>query len=207
MPANFGQGSTSGDGGGGGALVVATRSDNSNPAIFADFAALEAYTATSEGTTDAASINVTVSTAARQVFAVGTLNSGNQVTAITAAYIRLNDVWVSVVTNLVGTPGQDGSGSISRAIETITTNTLLDNTHSTVLVDATSGDLTVDLPAASTCKRRVYCINKIDSTTNTVTIDGNATETISGDLVKQINIQYVSITIQSDGSNWYIVAG
>lgn len=39
---------------------------------------------------------------------MGTLNSGNQVTAITAAYIRLNTAWVAVATNLVGTPGADG---------------------------------------------------------------------------------------------------
>lgn len=101
----------------------------------------------------------------------------------------------------------DISGSISKPIETITTNTLLDNTHSTILVDAASGDLTIDLPAATACKGRLYCVKKIDSTTNTITIDGNGTETIDGDLVKQINIQYVSITIQSDGSNWYIIAG
>lgn len=95
-------------GGGAGALVVATRSDNSNPAVFADFAALETYTATTEGTADAASINVTNSRIAREVFAVGTLDGSNQVTAITAAYIRLNNAWVSVATNLVGTPGAAG---------------------------------------------------------------------------------------------------
>jgi len=113
MPANFGPSSGSGEGsgsGGGGALIVATRTDNSNPAVFADFAALETYTATPDGTTDAANINVSSSTSATTVFAVGTLNTGNQVTSITAAYIRLNGTWEAVATNLVGTPGADGGG-------------------------------------------------------------------------------------------------
>lgn len=112
MPANFGPTSSGGGGGGGsgGPLIVATRSDNSNPAVFADFAALETYTATPDGTTDAANINVSSSTSATTVFAVGTLNTGNQVTSISAAYIRLSGAWVSVATNLVGTPGADGGG-------------------------------------------------------------------------------------------------
>lgn len=94
---------------GAGSLIVATRSDNSNPAVFADFAALETYTATQDGTTDANRINVSDADFAQEVFAVGTLSAGNDVTAITAAYIRLNNDWVAVATNLVGTPGQDGA--------------------------------------------------------------------------------------------------
>ena len=97
-----------GGGGGGGALIVATRSDNSLPALFANFAALEAYTATASGTADALRINVSNADNAREVFAVGALDGNNQVSSITAAYIRLNGDWVAVATNLVGTPGQDG---------------------------------------------------------------------------------------------------
>ena len=99
---NFG-----GNGGGGNALVVATRSDNGDPAVFADFATLETYAATTSGTNDANSINVSDANDAMEVFGVGTISSG-QVTSLTAAYIRLNNAWVAVATNLVGSPGQDG---------------------------------------------------------------------------------------------------
>ena len=98
----------SGTGGGGGALIVAERSDNSNPAIFSDFAALEVYTGTATGTADAARINVENAANAREVFAVGTVNGDNQVMTISAAYIRLSDAWVAVTTNLVGSPGTNG---------------------------------------------------------------------------------------------------
>ena len=104
--------SGSGTGGGGGALIVAERSDNSNPAIFADFAALESYTGTATGTADAARINVENAANAREVFAVGTVNGNNQVMTISAAYIRLSDAWVAVTTNLVGSPGTDGEDGV-----------------------------------------------------------------------------------------------
>ena len=97
-----------GIGGGGGALVVATRTDNGNPAVFADVAARDTYTATADGTTDANRINVGNADFAREVFAVGTLSAGD-VTSITAAYIRLNNSWVAVATNLVGQKGDAGA--------------------------------------------------------------------------------------------------
>lgn len=98
-----------GGGGGAGSLIIATRSDNGNPAVFTDIAARDAYTATADGTADAARINVTDANQAQEAFAVGTLNGSNQVTSITAAFIRLNGIWVAVATNLVGTPGTPGA--------------------------------------------------------------------------------------------------
>ncbi len=99
-------------GGGGGALIVATRSDTDNPAVFADFAALETYTGTETGTEDANRINVSDANLAQETFVVGTLNGDNQVTAINAAYIRVNNAWVAVATNLVGSPGTDGTDGV-----------------------------------------------------------------------------------------------
>jgi hypothetical protein len=97
----FGAGAT-------GALVIAIRSDNSQPAVFADIAARDTYTATTEGTADAARINVTNADDAREVFAIGTLAAG-EVTAVTSAFIRLNGAWVAVATNLIGQRGADGT--------------------------------------------------------------------------------------------------
>lgn len=115
-----------GTGGGGGALIVATRSDNNNPAVFADIAARDTYTATPEGTADAARINVSDASQAREVFAVGTLDGSNQVTGITAAFARVNGAWVSVATNLVGTPGQDGAPGMGLPLASdVVTNDLL----------------------------------------------------------------------------------
>jgi hypothetical protein len=37
-----------------------------------------------------------------------------------------------------------------------------------------------------------------------VTVDGNASETIDGALTYALAVQYQSITIISDGTNWHI---
>ena len=41
--------------------------------------------------------------------------------------------------------------------------------------------------------------------TNTLTIDPNSTETIDGSTTFALNVQYQSITIVTDGSNWFII--
>lgn len=92
-----------------GALEIATRSDNNNPAVFTDFNALAAYTLTAEGTADAAAINVGNIDFAEEVFAVGSLDPSNNVTGISAAYARVNGVWVSVATNILGAAGAAGT--------------------------------------------------------------------------------------------------
>ncbi len=95
---------------------------------------------------------------------------------------------------------------ISQAVTTsLTSNTTLTRSHRTVLCDSSGGTFTVTLPASANSKYQIYEIKKIDSTGNAVTIDGNAAETIDGDLTKSLNLQNESITIQCDGSNWYII--
>ena len=77
----------------------------------------------------------------------------------------------------------------------------LDHTH---LCDCTSNAITINLPAASQAGRR-YEIKKIDATSNAVTIDGNGSETIDGATTITITSQYESVTIVSDGQDWFIV--
>lgn len=73
-----------------------------------------------------------------------------------------------------------------------------------ILCDATSAAFTVTLPLAANGKIE-YNIKKIDSTANAVTVDGNGTETIDGALTQVIGVQYNSMMIVSDLSNWYII--
>ncbi len=75
----------------------------------------------------------------------------------------------------------------------------------TILCNTTSGSLTVTLPASSKDPGKLYYIKKIDVSENTTTIDGNLAELIDGGLTAIITIQYESITIQNDGSNWHIL--
>ncbi|NOU18535.1 MAG: hypothetical protein HOO91_13350 [Bacteroidales bacterium] len=95
------------------------------------------------------------------------------------------------------------AGSFALPITTIAANTILDATHYTVLVNANS--VTITLPAANTCSGRIYIIKKIIAAAGTVTIDGNASETIDGALTQPLTVQYQKMVIQSDGSTWFVI--
>lgn len=90
--------------------------------------------------------------------------------------------------------------------KTKTSNYTAAQTDFTLLCDATSGNITVTLPAAASNSGRIYVIKKIDASANTVTIDGNASETIDGATTVVLSAQYASKMIQCDGSNWFILS-
>lgn len=93
----------------------------------------------------------------------------------------------------------------SHEIRTITASDSVVTTDDTILCDATLGNITVSLPAASTLNKRVFNIKKIDASVNTITIDANGAETIDGSLTQVISAQWTCITIHSNGSNWFII--
>lgn len=81
-----------------------------------------------------------------------------------------------------------------------------------VLVDASSGNIKITLPAAADHANRVYIIKKIDSTNHTVTIDANATEKIEWEekLVFGLQGDFVRITtngVAINGTEWFIIGG
>lgn len=72
-----------------------------------------------------------------------------------------------------------------------------------LLCDDTSGAITVNLPAVATYPNRVVTITKL-SASNSVTIDGNASETINGATTLVLSGQYDSVTIANNGTAWYV---
>ena len=91
----------------------------------------------------------------------------------------------------------------TRAITT--TPITLDRDDRTLLVDTTVGDITLNLPTAASARFKIYTIKKIDAGVDTVIIDGNGSETIDDATTKVLAAQYESITIQSDGTDWWIL--
>lgn len=102
-----------------------------------------------------------------------------------------------VITRSSGT----GTGSFDRPIDTVTANVTLTVAHYTVLVDASAGDVTVTLPSAASVPHRMYVVKKIDASVNDVIFSG----TLDGDADKRIGTRYTSLTIQSDGTSWWIL--
>ena len=73
-----------------------------------------------------------------------------------------------------------------------------------VLCDPSGGAFTVMLPTA-VGHLRMITIKNTTSSTNTITIDGNSTETIDGSLTVSMNTAYQSVTMVSDNANWWIL--
>jgi len=77
-----------------------------------------------------------------------------------------------------------------------------------IMADATSAAFTVTLPsaAATGAVQKLLAIKKTDASSNKVTIDGNAAETIDGKTTIDLETENEVLIIQSDGTNWVIVA-
>jgi len=105
----------------------------------------------------------------------------------------------------VAAPRLYSRGGNSLGIVTVTTNTTINKwTHYTVLVDATSGNITITLPAAASSSNVIFIIKKIDASANTVTIDANASETIDGNTTEVLASQTEFRVIQCDATAWWI---
>ena len=94
----------------------------------------------------------------------------------------------------------------SRRVDTITSDTTVDTDYDVVLVDATTSNVTVTLPAASGAMHKIYTVKRLDGSGNTVSVTTPGTETIDGGRPYNLTAQYQFITIACDGSNWYIIA-
>jgi hypothetical protein len=91
--------------------------------------------------------------------------------------------------------------------ETITTTTsatyTITDANSILLCDTASNAITVNLPTAIGRQGKIYKIKCINAANN-VTIDGNGTQTIDGNLTFILTF-LDALTIVSDNSNWFIL--
>lgn len=96
------------------------------------------------------------------------------------------------------------SGSVSKSITTKTAAYTLTDLDYTVIGNTNLSGFTFTLPTAVGRTGRIYVIkNAVGG--NTLTVDGNASETIDGYLTYILSCQS-GIIIQSDGANWHVIA-
>jgi hypothetical protein len=73
--------------------------------------------------------------------------------------------------------------------------------------DSSSGAITINLPAAASATAG-FCFKVKDEAgsagTNNITLDPNGSETIDGETTVVMNSNFQSITIYTNGSNWFI---
>lgn len=100
-----------------------------------------------------------------------------------------------------------GLDNTSYTVRAVTATTTLTANDFVVLCDPSGGAITVNLPAvASIQPGRGYRI-RTTGTTNAVTIDGNASETIDGSTTKTLASGAIhGVEIVSDGTAWFTTA-
>jgi hypothetical protein len=96
-------------------------------------------------------------------------------------------------------------GQVIMATASKTANYTITANDTVILGDATSGNVTITLPLASIASGYRFCIKKSDSSANSVIIARSGSDTIDGSTSATVSVQYVSLTVVSDGSNWYII--
>ncbi|KKN35532.1 hypothetical protein LCGC14_0782660 [marine sediment metagenome] len=109
--------------------------------------------------------------------------------------------FIDLITDEIAIPIVDAD-SIITSVTLDYTALLIDDV---ILVDASAGAVIITLPAAADRNGKRYDIKKIDATANTVTIDGNAVETIDDGLIAVLTTQYEAVALISDATEWWIM--
>lgn len=97
-----------------------------------------------------------------------------------------------------------GQNEVLFAVATKTANYTLTTEDDIIKADATSGAITMTLPTAVGAKK-MYCVKKIDSTSNAVNVATTSAQTIDGSSSIAITVQNTALTFVSDGANWIII--
>lgn len=99
------------------------------------------------------------------------------------------------------TPGAGGGATTTLPYTAKTGTYTIDNTD--CVIDCTTGVFTVTLPTAAGLVGQYFIIK--NSGTGTITIDADGAETIDGVANKILAVQYESMTVISDGTNWKVI--
>lgn len=149
--------------------------------------------------------NASAVDAAHTVAQRGAVSTGNQSFAGNKSFAAS----VAVGTNAPAASTLQVNGSVQMRIYKTTASYALTETDNTVLADATAGSLTITLPAASPAiAGRIYTIKKIGTgdINNSVRIQPFApTSTIEGGTEYMIYNDWTFVTVQTDGTHWYII--
>jgi Major tropism determinant N-terminal domain len=107
--------------------------------------------------------------------------------------------------SMVQVNGSGGGGGSTPAITSKSANYTATSADGTILCNATSAGLTITLPTSGgVATGQVFTVKKTDSSAHTVTL-APASGTIDGQSNAIISVQYTSLSVQFDGTNYWII--
>jgi hypothetical protein len=142
-----------------------------------------------------------ITAAANVAVSGGGGGTGNVVTNVSIVTAGTSIPWINASSTILSWIN-DASNVVTwtNAVYAVTNN------NATILVNYPDAPFGVVLPSASTVVGQQYQIKKIDSSANAVTVSTTSSQTIDGNLTYSLATIYKSVTLQSDGSNYYIFA-
>jgi len=145
--------------------------------------------------------NSTIKLTASAVVPLGQIPSG-----IDATKVGSGSITNTLFDDLIGLTGNIQTQLNSKITPNIATKTgayTVTSSDYTLLANSSTAGFTITLPATPN-SGEILNVKKVDSSANTVTINGNG-KTIDGLSTLTINTQNQSYTLQYDGTGWYIL--
>lgn len=113
---------------------------------------------------------------------------------------KAGGVWPAPV-SLIGPAGPATSFTVATATGPATSNPVV---NSTLLVNVTSGAVTVNLPASHAAGNQII-VKLTTAATNSCTIDPNGAQTVDGAATLVLGVDFEWATLISNGTNWFQV--
>lgn len=101
--------------------------------------------------------------------------------------------------------GSTATVSVGSAIASPTGNYTATSSATVILANASGASFTVTLPTAVGATGLTYRVKRLNTGANTVTIGTTSAQTIDGATTQILTLQYTSLDVISDGSNWSIL--
>ncbi len=110
-----------------------------------------------------------------------------------------------ITTNTISASSYIGLPSITLEKTLVSASISLSASQRAVFaINNITSSLTITMPSVSTADSREYHIIKADSLTGSVFISGSSPDLINGQTSFELNGPYQSITLISDGTNWFV---
>jgi hypothetical protein len=104
-----------------------------------------------------------------------------------------------------GTQNYPGAADILWPHRLVTLTGPILSTDGVIIADATLGVITLTLPLAASVEGRFFHVKRVNTPPNKVTVDGNGAELIDGAATVDLIARYESLSLFSDGSEWWII--